>query len=96
MTISQYRNLQILNLDESTPTSILIPTGVAHGYLALTEKTILSYRMDGVFCRNCDGGFSGEIVAGHLPVLLENTIRSVRDAELVAFAGYQYKSDCES
>jgi len=91
-----YGNLQILDLDESTPTSILIPTGVAHGYLALTEKTILSYRMDGAFCRNCDGGFSGEIVAGHLPISLEDTIRSVRDAKLFAFAGYQYKSDCES
>ena len=91
-----YGNLQILDLDESTPTSILIPTGVAHGYLALAEKTILSYRMDGAFCHSCDGGFSGEIVAGYLPILLEETIRSVRDVKLVAFAGYQYKSDCES
>ena len=90
-----YENLQIVDLDESTPTSIFIPTGVAHGYLALAEKTIISYRMDGPFCGNCDGGFSGELLAGHLPILLAATIRSARDAELVAFDNYQYKSECE-
>ena len=89
-----YGNLQILDLDESAPTSILIPTGVAHGYLALAERTILSYRMDGAFCRNCDSGFSGEIVAGHLPISLEETIRSVRDVNLVAFEDFQFKTEC--
>ena len=89
-----YGNLQILDLDESAPTSILVPAGVAHGYLALAERTILSYRMDGAFCRNCDGGFSAEIVAGHLPILLEETIRSLRDVKLVTFEDYHYKSKC--
>ena len=91
-----YGNLQILDLDELTPTSILIPIGVAHGYLALAEKTVLSYRMDGAFCQNCDGGFSAEIVADHLPILLEETIRSIRDINLAAFADYHYNSECES
>ena len=89
-----YGNLQIVDLDESTPTSIFIPTGVAHGYLALAEKTIISYRMDGSFCGNCDGGFSGELVADHLPILLAETIQSLRDTELVTFENYHYKSKC--
>ena len=89
-----YGNLQIEDLDELTPTSIFIPIGVAHGYLALAERTILSYRMDGAFCGNCDGGFSGGMVAEHLPILLAETIRSTRDAELVEFKNYQYKSEC--
>lgn len=89
-----YGNLQIVDLDELTPTSIFIPIGVAHGYLALAERTILSYRMDGAFCGNCDGGFSGGMVAEHLPILLAETIRSTRDAELVEFKNYQYKSEC--
>jgi dTDP-4-dehydrorhamnose 3,5-epimerase len=89
-----YGNLQILDLDESAPTSILIPTGVAHGYLALAERTILSYRMDSAFCRNCDSGFNGEIVAGHLPILLEETIRSVRDVNLVDFVNFKFKTEC--
>jgi dTDP-4-dehydrorhamnose 3,5-epimerase-like enzyme len=90
-----YGNLQIVDLDDSTPASIFIPTGVAHGYLALAEKTIISYRMDGPFCGNCDGGFSGGMVASHLPALLSETIRSIRDAELVEFGEYQFKSECE-
>lgn len=90
-----FGNLQIINLDEAKPASIFIPTGVAHGYLALAEKTIISYRMDGPFCGNCDGGFSGGLVAGHLPVLLSATIRSKRDAELIEFEEYQYRSECK-
>ena len=91
-----YGNLQIVDLDDSTPASIFIPTGVAHGYLALAEKTIISYRMDGPFCGKCDGGFSGELVADHLPILMSESIQSVRDTELVAFEDYQYKSECEN
>ena len=90
-----FGNLQIVDLDESMPTSIFIPTGVAHGYLALEEKTIISYRMDGPFCGNCDGGFNGGLVADYLPILLSATIQSVRDAELIEFKKYKYESKCE-
>ena len=90
-----YGNLQIVDLDASTPVSIFIPTGVAHGYLALSEKTIISYRMDRPFCGNCDGGFSGGMVASHLPLLLSETIRSIRDAELIEFEEHQYRSECK-
>jgi dTDP-4-dehydrorhamnose 3,5-epimerase-like enzyme len=89
-----YGKLQIVDLDDSTPASIFIPTGVAHGYLALAEKTIISYRMDGPFCGNCDGGFSGELVSVHLPILLADSIRSLRDTELVTFENYHFKSEC--
>ena len=89
-----YGKLQIVDLDGSAPASIFIPTGVAHGYLALAEKTIISYRMDGPFCGKCDGGFSGGLVADHLPILMSESIQSVRDTELVAFEDYQYKSEC--
>ena len=90
-----FGNLQIVDLDDKTPVSIFIPTGVAHGYLALEEKTIISYRMDGPFCGNCDGGFNGELVADYLPILLSATIQSVRDAELIEFKKYKYESKCE-
>ena len=90
-----FRNLQIVNLDAEEPASIFIPTGVAHGYLALAEKTIISYRMDGPFCGKCDGGFSGELVADFLPIPLSETIQSVRDAELIQFQNYEYASECD-
>ena len=90
-----FRNLQIVNLDEAESASIFIPMGVAHGYLALAEKTIISYRMDGPFCGNCDSGFSGDLVTDHLPILLSETTQSIRDAELIQFQNYRYTSECD-
>ena len=90
-----YGNLQIVDLDDSTPASIFIPTGVAHGYLALAQKTIISYRMDGPFCGKCDGGFSGELVADFLPIHFSETIQSPRDLELITFEKFNYHSECE-
>ena len=89
-----YRNLQIVELDEVEPTSIFIPTGVAHGYLSVEEKTVISYRMDGPFCGKCDGGFSGELVARFLPIQFSTTIQSPRDASLIDYQNYKYQSDC--
>ena len=89
-----FGNLQIIDLDEVDPVSIFIPTGVAHGYLALRDKTIISYRMDGPFCGNCDGGFSGEMIGDFLPVPLSESIQSVRDLSLLAYENYKYISDC--
>ena len=90
-----FRNLQVINLDATSPSSIFIPPGVAHGYLATTEKTIISYRMNGPFCADCDGGFSGELVANFLPISFAKTIQSVRDAALIQFQDYNYSSKCK-
>lgn len=89
-----FRKLQVINLDEKVPSSIFIPAGVAHGYLALAEKTIISYRMNGPFCPNCDAGFSGELVADFLPISLKETIRSARDIVLKNFGEFHYESAC--
>lgn len=90
-----YGVLQQVELSDSSPSSIFVPTGVAHGYLALEENTIISYRMDGAFCGNCDGGFSGELVANLLPILFSETIKSDRDAELIEYEKFSYLADCE-
>jgi dTDP-4-dehydrorhamnose 3,5-epimerase-like enzyme len=89
-----YGNLQIVELDETEPTSIFIPIGVAHGYLSLEEKTVISYRMDGPFCGKCDGGFSGDLVAKFLPIQFSETIQSPRDASLIDYQNFKYQSDC--
>lgn len=91
-----FGNLQIVNLNDAEPSSIFIPTGVAHGYLALAEKTIISYRMDGPFCGKCDGGFSSELLADFLPIPLSETIQSVRDSELIQIQDYKYTSECDT
>jgi dTDP-4-dehydrorhamnose 3,5-epimerase-like enzyme len=93
---STYRKLQIINLDATKPSSIFIPPGVAHGYLALNDKTIISYRMNGLFCANCDGGFSGELISEFIPIPFRKTIQSVRDAHLDAYFNYSYSSTCKN
>ena len=60
----------------------------------LEEKTLISYRMDGPFCVNCDGGVSAGLVADYLPMSLTETIRSARDLALPAFGQNDYKSEC--
>ena len=91
-----FRNLQIIMLDASSPSSIFIPIGVAHGYFAMTEKTIISYRMNMPFCSNCDGGFSGELVNNFLPIPFVRTILSTKDANLIPFDDYKYISKCKN
>jgi len=86
--------LQIQEMNAAKPSSLLIPTGVAHGYLVLEEKTVISYRMDGPFCENCDSGVSADLVAEFLPVPLMKTIRSVRDLALPAFGQNDFESKC--
>lgn len=90
-----FKNLQIVNLNAANPTSIFIPTGVAHGYLATTDKTIISYRMNGPFCADCDSGFSGKLFAEFLPIPFPKTIQSARDADLLNFDQHKYVSKCE-
>jgi dTDP-4-dehydrorhamnose 3,5-epimerase-like enzyme len=93
---STFRNIQIIDLDASKPFSIFIPPGVAHGYLALVNKTIISYRMNGPFCSNCDGGFSGELISDFIPIPFQKTIKSVRDVNLDNYFSYSYSSACKN
>lgn len=89
-----YGKIQIQLLDEIAPVSIYIPAGIAHGYISLTEGTIISYRQDKAFCSNCDSGVSGKIVESYLPIKLIDTIRSDRDKVLKDFANFEYQSKC--
>ena len=91
-----FQQLQIVNLDEKKPKSIYIPFGVAHGYMSTQDCTIISYRMDGFFCKNCDSGFSPKVIEEHLPVDISYSILSERDKTLSDFSEYNYKSECIS
>ena len=89
-----YGHVQIQQLNQENLVSIYIPVGVAHGYLSLKENTIISYKMDGYFCGNCDGGISGEVVSDYLPIDFGKTIRSDRDTRLQDFSDFEYFSSC--
>lgn len=93
-TSKTFGHVQVQQLSQSSPVSIYIPVGVAHGYLSLQDNTIISYKMDGLFCGNCDGGISGEVVNNYLPLEFERTIRSDRDTRLQDFNNFEYRSSC--
>lgn len=91
-----FGSLQIVELNENLPVSIYIPDGIAHGYLSISNDTIISYMFDGVFCENCDTGISGLDIEEFLPIGFGETLRSIRDQELPDFKSFSYKSKCKS
>jgi len=93
-TSRTYGHVQVQQLNQENPVSIYIPVGVAHGYLSLKDNTIISYKMNGFFCGNCDGGISGEVVGDFIPMDFEKTIRSDRDKQLQKFNNFEYRSSC--
>ena len=62
-------------ISQNSPVSIYIPIDIAFGYLVLEDETIMSYRIGGAFCGNCDPGISLEVIAPYLPIALNETIR---------------------
>lgn len=90
-----YGNLKIQEMDSENPVSIYIPIGVAHGYIALENETIMSYKFDGFFCANCDGGISGEVISDYLPIDFTATIRSERDMNLQKVDSFKYETSCK-
>ena len=90
-----YGNLKIQEMNSDNPVSIYIPHGVAHGYISLENETIMSYKFDGFFCANCDGGISGEILNEYLPVDFSTTIRSQKDINLQGINDFKYQTSCQ-
>jgi dTDP-4-dehydrorhamnose 3,5-epimerase len=63
--------------------SYFIPEGVAQGYVALTDNTIMLYQMDGDFCSSCDTGVkSHEILGLAASEVVKPLVLSKRDSEL--------------
>lgn len=52
-----YMNLMVMNLNTIQRKAILIPNGVAHGYLVTDDDTVVMYVYDNIFCIQCDTGF---------------------------------------
>ena len=90
-----YGNLKIQEMNSDNPVSIYIPHGVAHGYISLENQTIMSYKFDGFFCANCDGGISGEVINEYLPIDFSTTIRSQKDMNLQGIGNFKYQTSCQ-
>lgn len=67
-------------LDAADPVLMYIPVGMAHGFLALTEGAVVSYRVTSVYDRGCDAGVLWSSVDCTWPVAFP--VISVRDAAL--------------
>jgi dTDP-4-dehydrorhamnose 3,5-epimerase/CDP-3, 6-dideoxy-D-glycero-D-glycero-4-hexulose-5-epimerase len=77
-----FLNLFVQPLGNGNDLSIFIPNGVAHGYLSLEENTIMCYKFDEAYCKNCDNGISGEIIKEFIPIDSDTTIKSEKDINL--------------
>ena len=90
-----FLNLYVQPLGNGNEFSIFVPKGVAHGYLSLEENTIISYKFDKPFCKNCDSGISGEVIKKFIPIDLSTAIKSEKDMNLSLILGQIPSSICE-
>ena len=71
-------------IDSRDLSSIYVPSGVAHGYVALEEDTTVMYFQNVPFCSQCDTGVKSNNVIQHARSLLggANLIMSERDMNM--------------
>lgn len=89
-----YGSLKILELSALNPSSVYIPTGIAHGYISLDENSIVSYRQDSPFCPHCDSGVSWKVIEQFLPTIDSPLIISERDQCLDNLHNFEYRTEC--
>ena len=89
-----YKSLKIVELSALNPSSIYIPSGIAHGYIALEDDSIMSYRQDSPFCANCDSGISWKVIEQFMPPIITPLIVSERDLDLNHLDYFEYRTKC--
>lgn len=91
-----YLTLQIIKLSGHEPSSIYIPSGIAHGYLSIEDDSIVSYRQNALFCSNCDYGVSWQVIRNFLQIDHETMIISARDQELMGLGSLNIRKECDN
>lgn len=76
----------VLELDESVARGLYIPAGIAHGFLTLTETSILSYLVSRVHPVAHDAGLRWDSFGMNWPET--HPIVSMRDSVLPPFPGF--------
>lgn len=79
---STFRNVYIQKLTSNDPKAIMVPVGVAHGYLVLEPETVVQYLYDGEFCIDCDLGFHFSAIKNFLSINSSQIILSSKDQGL--------------
>jgi len=91
-----YLTLQIIELSSDEPSSIYIPSGIAHGYLCLEDGSVVSYRQNALFCQNCDCGVSWKVIRDFLRIDHEKMIISTRDQDLMGLGSLDTRTECSN
>ena len=72
-----YGEFEMFELNATNASSIYIPKGMAHGFCALSENTIMAYKVSTVYSPECDSGILWNSVGIDWPV--SEPILSTRD-----------------
>jgi dTDP-4-dehydrorhamnose 3,5-epimerase len=73
-------------LSPGRPTLLYLPEGVAHGFLALADETLLHYKVTSVHAPDCDRGILWSSIPFDWPV--RSPVVSPRDAAFPGFRGF--------
>lgn len=93
---STYGQWKGVYLSSENRSSLLVPRGCAHGFLSLSNNTIVSYKCDGAFDKETDTGiaFDDPDINIEWPINdLSKVILSARDKKHMSFA--HFDKQCE-
>lgn len=86
-----YGKWEGIYLSRENRNSLLIPKGCAHGFLALTDDSIVSYLCDGKYDKDTDTGilFNDPDIGIEWPIMnIADAIISKRDSSFISFAKF--------
>ncbi|MBQ5333187.1 MAG: dTDP-4-dehydrorhamnose 3,5-epimerase [Oscillospiraceae bacterium] len=92
-TFGQWRGVYLSNENR---TSLYIPRGCAHGFMSLSDDSIVSYNCDGKYDKETDTGilYCDPDIAVEWPIMdIKNAVLGSRDKKLMTFR--EFKSNCK-
>ena len=87
-TYGQWRGFY---LSDENHRSIIVPRGFAHGFLSLSNKSIVLYQCDGRYDKESDTGiiYNDKDIKVNWPINLDKVVISPRDKDLLTFEMFQ-------
>jgi len=82
-----FGRIHSIELDDERATMLVIPSGMAHGFLALSESAIMYYQVTTAYSREHDAGIRWDSLG--IPWPMTDVILSDRDREFPAFADFK-------
>ena len=92
-TFGQWRGVYLSSDNRS---SLIIPRGCAHGFVSLSDDSIVSYKCDGKYDKNSDTGikYDDPDIAIEWPINdMNNVVCGVRDKGLMSFKEFKKSYD---